>query len=116
MNWLNNANSTTMKVATGCLMALILVLFYCIATASGKEIEPVAFGEALAFAATFAGIAYAQFAKKRETEIVTPPQTTADHALPSESVVLARPIMTKTPPPGTNPGIVAALTDDGAAG
>ncbi|MBA3645333.1 MAG: hypothetical protein H0W63_04080 [Gemmatimonadaceae bacterium] len=87
---INTLNTTALKVVTGCVLAVMLVVFYCIVVAyqvgQGKDVDPILFGEVLTFAATFAGIAYKQFAKKRETEIISPPETMAGNAT-TETVV-----------------------------
>lgn len=66
-NWLTKIVSTTMVVVTGCAIALILTLFYMVATMFGKDLDPVTFGSMLAFAASCMGIGYKQFKAKRET-------------------------------------------------
>ena len=67
MNWLTKIVSTTLVVVTGCVIALVLTLFYMLATVLGKELDPITFGSMLAFSASCMGIAYKQFRAKRET-------------------------------------------------
>lgn len=74
----SNVVSTTLKVLTGCILAIILTLYFCIASAFSIKIDPVIFGEMLTFAATFAGIAYASFRTKRLTELVPEESVTRD--------------------------------------
>ncbi len=75
MTWLSKIVSTTLVVVTGCVLALVLTLFYMVATTLGREIDPITFGSMLAFAAAFSGVGYKQFRSKRETEWATDEET-----------------------------------------
>jgi hypothetical protein len=113
--WINGVNSTSLKVVTGCVLAVMLTAFYCFVQSiqtliKDEPIDPVILGEVLAFAAAFAGIAYKQFAKKRETEIVTPPQTTAEHAAPvATTALLPNPPVPQAGVQPANPQVRQAL-------
>lgn len=67
MNWLNKIVSTTFIVVTGCIIAIVLTLFYMFATLLGTELNAITFGSMLSFSAAFSGVGYKQFKSKRET-------------------------------------------------
>ncbi len=96
MNWINNINTTNLKIVTGCVAFWQLVTSVIIFEFLGKHFNEVLFLEASALVTAWAGVSYAQFAKKRDTTIVTPPQTTAENAT-GEMVVdkPPRPILTR---------------------
>lgn len=68
MTSINDINATSVKVITGCIMAVLLTVYYAVSSYAGHTIEPVVFGEMCVFAATFSGIAYASQRMKRTTD------------------------------------------------
>lgn len=68
MNWLNDVSATALKTITGCVLAVVLTVYFCMASYAGKTIDPILFGEMCVFAATIMGIAYAGFSKQRITD------------------------------------------------
>ncbi len=67
MKWLESIVSTTLVVLTGCVLAVLVILFYMVATLFGKDLDPILFGSVLAFVGSCMGIGYKQFKAKRET-------------------------------------------------
>lgn len=84
MRWLNEVNSTNLKIFTGCVMAVELITAAIVLEAAGKHFNEVLFLECAALVTAWAGVSYMQFAKKRETTIITPPQVTAENSIPPE--------------------------------
>lgn len=68
MKWLNDLNPTTLKTLTGCALAVILTIYFCVASYAGRPIDSIVFGEMCVFAGTVMGIAYAGFSKQRITD------------------------------------------------
>jgi hypothetical protein len=68
MAWLQKIVSTTLVVVTGCILAILITLFYIVSTLLKVEIDPIVFGSMLAFIASCMGIGYKQFKAKRETQ------------------------------------------------
>jgi hypothetical protein len=103
-DWLKDLASTNFKIAVGAFLAVSTALFYfgsemrCIAYASEAQCRPIDstnFGLWLAFVASWGGLTYLQFAKKRDT-----------YAAPSPDSERAN--VPATPPPAT-PGASADL-------
>jgi len=95
MNWINSVNTTNLKIVTGCIAFWQLVTSVIIFEFLGKHFNEVLFLEAAALVTAWAGVSYAQFAKKRDTTIVTPPETTAENATGAMVVGTAqRPVLT----------------------
>lgn len=65
---MNSINATTVKVITGCVMAVVLTIFYAVSSYAGHPVDAVAFGEMCVFAAAFSGIAYASQKMQRTTD------------------------------------------------
>lgn len=72
--------STNAKSAIGILMGVVAVLVLLGGVVFERAMNETIVGMVLGFIATWMGISYAQFSMKRKTEIVTPPQTTAENA------------------------------------
>jgi hypothetical protein len=76
----NNIASTVLNALVGGVIAIIITLFFCIATLLKVTIDPTAFGMLLTFAAAYSGLAVKQFQVKRETELVTDDEVLARDA------------------------------------
>lgn len=107
---LSNWNSTSGKTLAGISMAHIVLITVCAMEVAGRHFNDILLLELLAFVAAWAGISYQQFKTKRETEIVTPPQTMAENAPATSTRVTDTPQPVGRPHPDTDPAIVGALS------
>lgn len=71
MDWLTKLASTAFNTVIGGAMALLITIFYMVATLLGIKIEPVVFGLVLGFIAGYSGLSVKQFQIKRDSEIIT---------------------------------------------
>lgn len=72
--------STNAKSAIGILIGALAVIVLLIGVVLERNMDATIIGLVLGFIATWMGMSVAQFSIKRNTELVTPPTTTAANA------------------------------------
>lgn len=103
MKWLNDFNSTNGKIVAGIVMAIMVVGTVCGMEIAGRHFNEIVLLEVFTFIATWAGISYAQFAKKRDT---FKPALPADEDGPAPEAPMR---LTSEVPRGVDPDLASAL-------
>ena len=80
-DWIRNLPSTNYRIFLGIWLSVFVVLAFTICVAIQREIQVEAIYAIFAFLGVVLGLDVTQFNIKRKTEIVTPPQTTAENAV-----------------------------------
>lgn len=80
MNWINTVNTTNLKIVVGCFAFLQLVTAVIVFEYFGRHFNEVLFLECAGLVTAWASVSYLQFAKKRDTTIITPPDVPAENA------------------------------------
>lgn len=93
--WIRDLPSTNYRIFLGIWLSVLVVLVFTLCVAIQREIQVEAVYAIFAFLGVVLGLDVTQFNIKRKTEIVTPPQVTAEHAV-SPTVVA---VPTKDIPP-----------------
>jgi disulfide bond formation protein DsbB len=79
-NWIADLATTNFRIFLSMMLAVVLVLVLLIGVMLRIELQAEVVWALLAFVGAMLGIDVTQFSIKRKTEIVTPPQTTAENA------------------------------------
>lgn len=91
--WIADLATTNFRIVISLGLAILLVLVLLIALMLKIELQTEIVWALVAFVAGMLGIDVTQFSIKRNTQIVTPPQTTAEHA--TVTTVATAPVLTK---------------------
>lgn len=114
-DWIRDLPSTNYRIFLGIWLSVFVVLAFTVCIAIQREIQVEAVYAVFAFLGVVLGLDVTQFNIKRKTEIVTPPQTTADNAV-SQPVA---PVITTSAAPAVTglpvPPIAAAHAFDPGA-
>jgi disulfide bond formation protein DsbB len=78
--WIADLATTNFRIVVSIALAVLLVVVLLIAIMMRIELQSEIVWALVAFVGGMLGIDVTQFSIKRKTEIVTPPQTTAEHA------------------------------------
>lgn len=80
--FLSDFPSTNGKSALGIIVATFTIIVLLGGVVLQRQMNETIVGMVLGFLATWLGMSVAQFSIKRNTELVTPPTTTAENATP----------------------------------
>jgi hypothetical protein len=108
--WIADLATTNFRIVVSIGLAVLLVIVLLTALMLKIELQSEIVWALVAFVGGMLGIDVTQFSIKRKTEIVTPPQTTAEHA--TVTTVATAPAATQPvgkPHPATDPAIVDAI-------
>lgn len=117
--WIRELATTNFKIVVGAGLAITTAIFYfgseihCTGNPTCRPIDSTNFGLWLAFVAAWAGIAYAQFAKKRDTYAAPSPDSERAN-VPSDPPPAspAEPVVVPTPERVTVPrGIISPVIE-----
>lgn len=78
--WIRDLPSTNYRIFIGIWLSVCVILIFTVCIAIQRELQIEAMYAVILFLGTLLGLDVTQFVMKRKTEIVTPPQTTAEHA------------------------------------
>jgi disulfide bond formation protein DsbB len=78
--WIADLATTNFRIVVSIILAVVLVLVLLVALILKIELQSEIVWALIAFVGAMLGIDVTQFSIKRKTEIVTPPQTTAENA------------------------------------
>lgn len=81
--WVNDLSTTNFRIFVSIVLAVIVVLTLLIGVVLNKPMQTDIVVTIVTFVAAMLGIDLTQFVMKRKTEIVTPPQVTAENATPT---------------------------------
>lgn len=81
--WISDLSTTNFRIFVSIVVAVIVVLTLLAGLILRIEMQTEVVFAILAFVGAMLGIDVTQFSIKRKTEIVTPPQVTAEHAVPA---------------------------------
>lgn len=78
--WIADLSTTNFRIVISLGLAVLLVVVLLVGVMLKIELQEGIVWALVAFVGGMLGIDVTQFSIKRKTEIVTPPQTTAEHA------------------------------------
>ena len=84
-NFIDTLSTTNFRIFVSVMLSVILVLSILTAVLRGTQMQTEIVISLLTFVGGMLGIDVTQFVMKRKTEIVTPPQTTAENAVPQNT-------------------------------
>lgn len=108
--WIADLATTNFRIFVSILLAAVLVLTLLTGLMLKIELQEGIVWALVAFVGAMLGIDVQQFSIKRKTEIITPPQVTAEHVSATITAPVAPiPQPVGKPHPATDPAIVEAL-------
>lgn len=85
--WVADLSTTNFRIFVSIMLAAVLVLTLLVGLMLKIELQEGIVWALVAFVGAMLGIDVQQFSIKRKTEIVTPPQVTAEHAAAAVTVL-----------------------------
>lgn len=90
--WIADLSTTNFRIVISLCLAVLLVVVLLTGLMFKIELQSEIVWALLAFVGAMLGIDVTQFSIKRKTEIITPPQVTAEHA--TSTTVITQPATT----------------------